>query len=409
MKSKVGNKLSYLLLFLLLAFSGNPVFTQNKLFLIIFGVLLIIALLFSKIKINFLFKKRLFQYVFYFLIIFFLQYIVLDFVSFEGVINFYFKILVGAIIVYLLGYSFREKYLNLMSFLGVISIVGFLINFFGVRIPSIFEVNNNSSIILFGTYNAFFDAGPMRNSGMFWEPGAYSGYILLIPLFYLGDLNELWNLHKKKCLLMIIVLLTTSSTTGYTTFFLILLYYLMVKSKKKFIVYLGLPFILAGIYSIYTQVDFLGDKIESQAESSLSSNSGKDFSADRFGAFAFDIYYINKHPLIGNGIHSKTRYADHQYLITDEDSGIRSHGNGFSNFVASMGIVSMILLFYLIYKRYPFAKRDSIFLILIVAIMLQGEQFLNYPLFLVLPFIMIPSKNEFKINKNSTSPYLPQS
>lgn len=404
-KSKVGTKMSYLLLFLLLAFSGNPVFTQNKLFLIIFGILLIIALLFSKIKINFLFKKRLFQYVFYFLIIFFLQYIVLDFVSYEGVINFCFKILVGAIIVYLLGYSFREKYLNLMYFLGVISIVGFLINLIGIKIPAIVEVNNNSSIILFGTYNLLFESGPMRNGGMFWEPGAYSGYILLIPLLYMGDLRELWSFHKRKCILLLIALLTTLSTTGYIIVFLILIYYLMVKSGKKFLVYLSLPFILLGIYTIFTQVDFLGEKIESQFETSSINKEGEEFAPDRFGAFIFDLYYINKHPLVGNGLHSKTRYADHQYLVADEDSGIMAHGNGFSNFVASMGITSLLVIFYLIFKRYPFSKKDSIFLILILALMLQGEQFLNYPLFLVLPFIMIPHTNIIYA-KNSRSSYL---
>jgi len=409
-KSKVGNKLGYVLLFLLLAFSGNPVFTENKFFLIIFGIVLIIILLISKIKINFLFKKSLFQYVFYFLVIFSLQFVVLGFVSFEGVVNFFFKIVVGAIIVYLLGYNFREKYLNLMYFLGVISIIGFLINVNGIKIPAIVEVNNNSSVILFGTLNVLFDSGPMRNSGMFWEPGAYSGYLLLIPIMYFSDLKELWNLHKRKCIVLLIALLTTLSTTGYIILFLILIYYLMVKSGKKFLVYLSLPFILSGMYKIFTQVDFLGEKIETQFESTnSSSNIGEDFSADRFGALAFDLYYINKHPLIGNGIHSKTRYEDHQYLVLDEDSGITSHGNGFSNFVASMGILSMALLFYLLYKRYPFSKLDSIFVILILILILQGEQFLNYPLFLALPFIMIPKKNEFKYIKNSSTPNVPQS
>lgn len=402
--------MSYLLLFLLLAYSGNPVFTQNKLFLIIFGVLIFIILFFSKIKFDFLFNKRLFQYVFYFLIIFFLQIVVLDFVSFEGVIYFCFKILIGAIIVYLLGYSFRDKYLNLMFFLGTISIVGFLINVFGIKIPAIVEIRDNSSIIIFGTYNSFFDSGPMRNSGMFWEPGAYSGYLLLIPLLYMGDLAELWNLHKKKCIILAIALLTTLSTTGYIVIFLILIYYLMVKSRQKLVVYLILPFIFIGIYTIFTRLDFLGEKIESQVgDTNFSNNRGGDFSPDRFGAFAFDLHYIIKHPLIGNGLHSITRYADHQFLVNDEESGVMSHGNGFTNFVASMGIISMCLIFFLIYKRFPFSKLDSIFVIMMLFLMLQGEQFLNYPLFLVLPFIMIPKTNEFKLIKNSNPSYLPQS
>ena len=402
--------MSYLLLFLLLAFSGNPVFNKNKFFLIIFEVLLVTILFFSRIKFEFTFIKRLILYNFYFLIIFFLQYIVLGFLSFEGVINFYSKILVGAIIIYLLGYSFREKYLRLMSFLGLISIVGFLINLFGIRIPSIFEVDNNSSIILFGTCNDLFDAGPMRNSGMFWEPGAYSGYILLIPLLYMGDLLELWNLHKKKCIVLLMALLTTLSTTGYVILFLMLIYYLVVKSRQKLLVYMGLPFILAGIYIIFTQLDFLGEKIESQAKgTNFANNREVDFSPDRFGAFVFDLHYIIKHPLIGNGLHSKTRYSDHQFLMNDEKSGVMAHGNGFSSFTASMGVLSLCVIFLLIYNRFPFSKSDSIFIILMLFLILQGEQFFNYPLFLVLPFIIIPTPNELKPTKNSSSAYLPQS
>lgn len=404
---RIGNKMSYFLLFILLAFSGNPVFNQNKFFLIIFGVVLILAIIFfSKAKFDFGFKKRLFQYVSFFLIIFLLQSIFLDYVSIGAVINFCFKILVGAIIVYLLDYNFRKKYLNLMYFLGVISIIGYFINLAGIKIPAIFETQHNNSIILFGTHKSMFDDSPMRNSGMFWEPGAYAGYLLLVPILYIRDLKELWNWHKKKCIILLIALITTLSTTGYVIIYLILIYFLMIKSGKKFLVYISLPFIMSGMYTIFTQLDFLGEKIETQSESSLSSNAGQDFSPDRFGALAFDLHYIEKHPIVGNGLHSKTRYADHQYLVKDEESGILSHGNGFSNFVASMGIVSILFYFYLIYTRFPFSKRDSFFVIILIALLLQGEQFLDYPLFLALPFILIHKKNEFEFIKNSRSNYL---
>ncbi len=393
-KTKVSNVTGYLLLFLLLAFSGNPVFIQNKFFLIIFGVLLFmtITMLFLNRKFDFLFAKRLFFYTLYFLVLFFSQLVVLSFVSFEGILNFFFKILVGALIVYLLGDSFREKYLNLIYYLGIISLIGFTINVVGIKTPAIFGDGHISSVILFGTIDSFFNPGEMRNCGMFWEPGAYAGYILLIPLFYMGDLTELWNQHKKKCIVLLITLVTTLSTTGYIIVFLILVYYLLFKSRKKLITYLIFPVVLLGIFAIFTQVDFLGEKIESQFEDTKSSGDD-DFKPDRFGALVFDLYYIMKHPLVGNGLHSKTRFADHQFLVDNEESGLMAHGNGFSNFVASMGITSILFYFYLIFTRFPFSKGDSLFVILILFLQLQGEQFLNYPLFLVLPFIMIPNNN----------------
>jgi hypothetical protein len=205
-RSNVESRISYLLLFFLLAFSGNPVFIEKKMFLIIFGMFLFVFLFISGLKLNNDFKAKLLIYLMFFLGLFCLQFVVLEFVSFKGVINFCFKILVGSIIVHLLGYSFREKYLNLMFFLGVISIIGFVVNLFGIKIPEIVEVRNNSSIIVFGTYNASIETESIRNSGMFWEPGAYAGYILLIPLFYMGDLNELWKFHKMKCVVLIVAI-----------------------------------------------------------------------------------------------------------------------------------------------------------------------------------------------------------
>lgn len=409
-KCKINNKISYLLLFLLLAFSGNPIFDQNKFLFLIFGAILFTIIFLTKIKFEINFKISLFQYILYFLIIFFLQLIVFSFVSLEGVINFCSKIVIGAVIVYLLGNSFREKYLNIMYFLCIISLIGFFVNLNGIKIPPLLQIDHRSTYLFFVSDDNFFDEGIMRNCGMFWEPGAYSGYLLLVPLLYMGDLKELWGLHKKKCIVLVATLLTTLSTTGYIILFLILIYSLIVKSGNKFFVYLILPFIAAGIFSIYTQVDFLGEKIESQFENSLdNSNNTSEFSPDRFGAFAFDLYYIKKHPLIGNGLHSTTRYSDHKYLVRDVDSGLISHGNGFSNFVASMGITSLLFYFYLIYKRFPFYKKETVFVIVIISLMLQGEQFLNFPLFLVLPFVQIPFKNEIEPKKNSRPSYLSQS
>jgi O-antigen ligase len=203
---------------------------------------------------------------------------------------------------------------------------------------------------------------------------------------------------------------STFSTTGYSVLSLIILYYLGVKSKRKLAVFLSLPLTLFVLYTAFNDLSFLRNKVEYQVEDvDFSVNKFSDFSPDRFGAFAFDLYYITKHPLIGNGLHTKTRYSDHHFLASDEDSGIWSHGNGFSNFIASMGIVAMFLILFLIFKGWPFSSLDSIFVILLVIMLLQGEQFLNYPMFLVLPFIMIPKANGFERIQNSGSYNLTQS
>lgn len=56
----------------------------------------------------------------------------------------------------------------------------------------------------------------LRNSGPFWEPGAFQGYIWIAVLLLLFNVDEERIKHRKFVFaLLIITLLTTQSTTGY--------------------------------------------------------------------------------------------------------------------------------------------------------------------------------------------------
>lgn len=120
-----------------------------------------------------------------------------------------------------------------------------------------------------------------------------------------------------------------------------------------------------------------------------------DISASRFGALRMDLQYIADQPLFGNGLNIKTRFRFHPWIT--EDIG---HGNGMSNFLAYWGIPFFLFWLFCVYK---FARKVSdsslisFFSLLIIVLILQGEQFLNFPLFLM--FFIIPSiYNNFKRN-----------
>ena len=134
-------------------------------------------------------------------------------------------------------------------------------------------------------------------------------------------------------------------------------------------------------YITYESTDFLKDKIDHQFQNATDREEG-EFGPDRLSALFFDIHYISKHPLIGNGFHSQTRYADHPEL-QKEDLG---HGNGFSDFLASMGILSLLFYSFFLIK---YNKTNPVVFLFAILILLQGEPLLNYPLFLSLPFIFI--------------------
>ena len=73
-------------------------------------------------------------------------------------------------------------------------------------------------------------------------------------------------------------------------------------------------------------------------------------------------------------------------------------GNGFSDFIAKFGILGMFLYLLTLYRGTIYYNRGnslrSLHIILIVVIMLQGEAFLGFPLFLGLMFLGPPMFSE---------------
>jgi O-antigen ligase len=180
-------------------------------------------------------------------------------------------------------------------------------------------------------------------------------------------------------------LITTISTTGYICLFILVIYYYLNEVKNKFLAYaVYLPIAICVIIFAYNRLNFMSSKIEEQTSSSLEMRG--DFSNTRIGAFMFDMYYIKKHPFFGNGLHEQTRYADHPYLW-----GVTlGHGNAFSNYTAQMGIIALIIYFVMLYNAFD----KKIIVPIIVALLFQGEQLMNYPLFSSLPFIILYIRNQ---------------
>ncbi|MBP1663538.1 MAG: hypothetical protein H6Q19_678, partial [Bacteroidetes bacterium] len=92
------------------------------------------------------------------------------------------------------------------------------------------------------------------------------------------------------------------------------------------------------------------------------------------------LMYIRSQPLTGNGLDISTRYRFHPWV--KEDIG---HGNGMSNFAAIWGIPFFLYFLYCVYlfaHHYSRKKIIAVVFLLTIVLVLQGEQFLNYPMFL---------------------------
>ena len=375
---------AYWAMMLLILASGNSVFkVYGTYFYALVGLFVLLEFVRSRnLRIAY---RRLWQYIAIMLGIFIAQYLTFGWNTFPGIVNFVFKILFGSFIIIALDFRFKYYYLRVMYHLAIISLIFFSLQIvFGITFSLIDVGKVGKSILFYFSHSRAFD----RNCGAFWEPGAFGCYLLIVPLLFINNLPLLYRRYRKECIVLFIALLTTQSTTAYLAFAALIFLYLafQMRSWMKY-VYIVLA-IAVSVY-VYSGVDFLEEKIKSQNESAISANG--QFNSTRIGTFLFDMYYFEKHPIIGNGLHSRTRYADHQYLVKLWfDGELAKGGNAFSDYLAKMGIAFYAAFFYFFYKTNQGVKRRNLLSFLVVFIMLLfGEPLFSYPIALSLPFVIL--------------------
>jgi hypothetical protein len=334
----------------------------------------------------------------------FFQKIVLSFISYPGVLKYLIAIIFSLSVLIYYQYikqDFIEAYVKVMVFIGLISLPFWVVNqigFYGLETESI----SRKSLLFYTSFRLIPGRLIVRNSGMFWEPGAFAGYLIL-ALVFIALKNRKFEIgpYKKEVFSIFIVLLTTMSTTGFVILGIILVIHSLQNYSWGKIVIVPVSFLI--IYFAYYKLEFLQEKIEHQYANALEMREN-DVSNTRFGALKMDWQYIKAQPLIGNGLHVKTRYRFHPQV-----KGDIGHGNGMSNFLASWGIPFFLFWVFCVFKftiktsRSIFTSLSAVFVILLL---LQGEPFLNFPLFLaffILPFVynnILSFKNKIHLIEN---------
>lgn len=378
-----------LLVFNLLLFSGNKITTHlfgKYSSIVLIGILIILIYYYYKRVFFFILKSNVFKYFILIVLISSLYHLfIFNKVSYLGVLNHILKFFAGGIVLVYVGQNFSFRSFKVLSYLSVVSLAAFaVINLSGYGTNGI-KIGYTENYIL---YSYIPDLDRYRNSGMFWEPGAYAGVINLCLLLNFQQLDHLFKKYKFHFSALVLALLSTQSTTGYIVFFMILL--LKFIDFKKYglrSIFLSSLIVISAFF-LSSDFDFLGKKISGQLESSKTQAVG-EFSNTRFGSFVFDLHYIKKNPLLGNGLLEETRYADHKYLFVgvNANQDIIGSGNGLSGSIAQFGIIYILLYFFLIISGKPgLDNYTKLVLIIILFFSLQGEQWLNFPLFLSLPF-----------------------
>lgn len=372
----------FILVLLLLLSCGNPLinyYIGKYVYVLLLGLIVI----FFRPRFSFADKRSLILWLGFLAVIFVGQLIVLRYISYLACLNYMAKLVIGYSAAVFLGRRFKEVFLAVMTMICVISLVCFVLEIAGVHFHSLLPSTQTGSI---GIYSFLplseYSNYRHRNCGMFWEPGAFAGYINVAFMLFINNLRKLTKEHKWEVIILTLALLTTFSTTGYICFALIVFYYVLNSETNGAVKIASFAVLFSVAVLAYSKLDFLGEKVESQLQvaSELTYDAAEH---SRFASMATDWFYISRHPVFGNGFVLQTRYAYHLQYYDEED--LIGFGNGFTGIVGTLGIPFMLLYLYTYCKNRTLKKR-FLFLLFVVLI-LQGEQFMNFPLFLALPFV----------------------
>ena len=374
--SKASIREEYLLLFILLGFSGNPFFFEwmgERSFIVLSIVVAIIAAFKRKYDVFSLFGL----YVLPFLLLHMYHLVRFDEAKLSTIIFFMMKTFIGVGLLRLIGKSFAERYFNMMAALAGISLICFFYNCYVGKLPGIVLDERRSSIIVYTQiYGEYF---LLRNAGMFWEPGSFQGFLNMALFFSMIIPTQKYM--KIKLLLIVAAILTTFSTTGYIALaFVAVLYVANNKrigmSSKIFMITL----LVLGAFIAYSSLSFLEQKIVENANSAEG------------GRITGYIQWLNNY--------TDSLFLGRSYISTSDNELVFSGGNGFISHLVYIGIFGVIYYYSTIYSRMKkqTGKGFAFLFLLFLALIYQGEGFITHPLFLAISFAYFPLKNNLNTN-----------
>lgn len=357
------SKYDYLIVFLLLCFSGNPLLISSGSYKYnyIICMLFMCSICIKRGQSWILWK--FFTYFSPYILLFLIQMVLILNVQVSSISLFIIKNIIGCTALMLLGKRFEVPYVNVMFWLSIISLIGFAYNMMTGNVLGTPLPYGRYSILLYSQivgYEGFIG----RNSGMFWEPGAFQGYIIIAIVLLLFN-NEIKN-KRIMFLFLVAALITTYSTTGYSVLGVIIVFMILHNQKFSSPMKLILIVTLSIAFSyLYYGLDFLHDKIEWETTATAEKEQGRlldyQFFAEQFKHnFVFGTSFVDMHS-----------------------------GNGFLSHILCMGVLGAGYYYVLLYRclRKSLSRKDVLFFMLVLILCLQGEGFLDYPLFLALPFL----------------------
>lgn len=303
-------------------------------------------------------------------------------------VGFLLKLVTGLLVVRLVP-TFASTYVALMYRLALLSLVFYLPHVAGLDLRSALSAfhvpyTDDEHVVHIGLHNFGPAVHALRNCGMFWEPGAFAGYLVLSFLFMLSPAVRA-RTGRRTVVVIALTLMTTLSTTGYLAAagcFLVL--WAMSSSTRKTVI---ITVVASAAIVAFQSLPFLGEKIESQLQAS--NEQANLHEINRVGNALYDLAFIEARPAFGWSVDPGTRVA----FDANVEEFVARQGNGFTGFAVRFGLIGLAGCLYSFYRAFGrlYGIRLAAFLaMMVLATLLVGEQFLNFPLFLSLFFLQPP-------------------
>ena len=385
---RISTIIDYFMVLALVFVSGNLVF-QNRISLFTVFILATILFFYRKIKFDITFVYFLVGL----MVIFILQTFKFDFFPAFTYTGVYIRILIAYFILKSV-IDFPDKFIKVMYYISIISFIFYI----PVALVPGFSEMLISKFLLYakiegGAMNRFNILGlftivpgnEFRNAGPFWEMGAFAGYLILALMVSYLKKPELNN---KTNIILMIAILTTQSSTGYISF-LIFLAFVFNREIKNIVFKSILAFLMIFVgYIAYTNLDFLGEKIEMQFEDAralVNTANLEGASTDRFASILKDWRDYQGHELIGRGFHDSTRFTS--MYDTEDVQDIRTVGS--TDIIVRVGLPLFLWMLFLSYKSFSIYSRHhwkngdymGISMVMMILLLLTSETYFGYPLF----------------------------
>lgn len=332
-----------LLVFSLLAVSAMEYFYRSQNYIVI--AFCIAALFFFRFRRTL--TKGFFLAVSLFFVVESIQYMIFGGFNLRTFFGTYVRLALAFMVVSIVRERFYVYYVRILYFLCIISLIFYLGSFvagaqsfylqtLSKLVPNPWEAINTfykskPNIVLFTFHDSLFSG--MRNSGPFWEPGAFAIFIMLALIF--NNSSEPL-LKSRKNLVFILTLITTFSTAGYIAFFLFLFYVNFELVTRNVLYVVILAGVIAATVFFYERIPFLKEKIEENI------SLADETTSSRFGSAIADFEAFKRSPIVGLG-----RAGAKEGFISEHEFSEENHrNNGVFDLLSKYGLP--LFLFYMI-------------------------------------------------------------